>query len=242
MNTVSRKIKLEDGQKIFFFSDPHFGHRNICRGTTSWDLNDHGGTLSVRDFDTLEEMNDKIVNDINDTVKEDDWLVCLGDWAFGGRDNTWNFRDRINCKNIILVLGNHDEQIESNRQLNNCYRDLGVGIFTGTPDLGAAVYAQHIFESVYGRLQLNVKDSKGSRTYECNHFPWVVWDKAHHGRVHLYGHVHGSYTHPGRAMDVGIDNINRLYGDFCPLSEDQIADYMEGREFIQQSHHNSKTN
>ena len=30
------KIKLEPGQQLFFTSDTHYNHKNICRGVTNW--------------------------------------------------------------------------------------------------------------------------------------------------------------------------------------------------------------
>ena len=36
--------------------------------------------------------------------------------------------------------------------------------------------------------------------------PIFEWNRMHHGSYHLFGHVHGSQTIPGRAIDVGIDN------------------------------------
>lgn len=248
MGTVTRTLKLGPDQKVFFVSDTHYDHKNICRGTTTWDLKEHGGHNSVRDFDTLVQMNDTIVNDINAVVGQDDWLIHCGDWSFNGVENIWKFRSRINCKNIILVLGNHDERIDANKLLPNCfqrYSEEGQFVFPedSHSDFDRQVNAQELFNGVYGRLQLLVKRADGTkRTYEINHFPWVVWDKAHHDRIGIYGHVHGSYTHPGRAIDVGIDNIKKLKGNFQPMSEAEIAKYMEGREFQKVSHHNKNTN
>ena len=35
---------------------------------------------------------------------EDDFLIHLGDWSFGGFDSIKEFRSRINCKNITSVV------------------------------------------------------------------------------------------------------------------------------------------
>ena len=214
-----KKIVLGEGQQIFFFSDPHYGHGNICRGTTRWDLEQHGGQDSVRDFNTIEEMNDAIVKGINDTVGEDDWLVCLGDWSFGGKDNIGIFRNRIICKNLIHILGNHDNHIS---------RDKDIQGYFGY--------------NVYSYLELTVSSDKGKSTYNLLHFPMTIWNKAHHGRIHLYGHVHGGYTAPDRSMDVGIDNAFKMFGEYRPFSQGDIAEYMENREYIKRSHHDENTN
>ena len=106
---MEMKIKLEKGQKLFFTSDNHYNHKNLCRGVTNWRTID--GEIPVnqtRPFDTLEQMNDRIVVGLNSSVGEDDILINLGDFSFGGFENIEIFRNRIICKNIHLILGNHD--------------------------------------------------------------------------------------------------------------------------------------
>lgn len=104
------KIKQEQGQKIWFTSDTHYQHKNICRDVSNWPE-----SKWTRDYDILEEMNNIIVNSINLNVMEDDILFHLGDWSFGGFEMIEEFRNRIVCKNIHLILGNHDHHIERNK-------------------------------------------------------------------------------------------------------------------------------
>ena len=105
------KIVLEKGQKLFFTSDTHYGHNNICRATTNWTDADS----VTRDFKSLEHMNNTIVDNINSIVGENDVLIHLGDFSFGGFDNIAEFRSRILCKNIHLTCGNHDHHIRRNK-------------------------------------------------------------------------------------------------------------------------------
>lgn len=212
-----KKIILEGDQRVYFSSDFHLGHSNICRGTTRWDLTQHGGHDSVRDFDTLDQMNDAIINGINSTVGQNDFLVFDGDFSFGGKDNVPLFRKRIICQNLIMVLGNHDKWIP---------------------------HFDHLFGfNVFSYLELTVSEGKyGKRTYVLFHFPITIWNKAHHNRIHLYGHCHSKYVAPNRSMDVGIDNAFKLLGEYRPFSEKEIWNYMEDREYIQLSHHNKNTN
>jgi calcineurin-like phosphoesterase family protein len=101
---------------IWICSDPHYNHKNICRGTTNWRTTDNEIPVEqTRDFPTIERMNESILNGINWNVGQDDVLICLGDWSFGGFEFIQQFRDRIVCKNVHLVLGNHDHHIERNR-------------------------------------------------------------------------------------------------------------------------------
>jgi len=70
---------------VWITSDTHFSHKNICRGATAWRTQDGQVPISqTRDFETVEKMNAAIVNNINEVVGQDDMLIHLGDWSFGG--------------------------------------------------------------------------------------------------------------------------------------------------------------
>jgi len=185
------KLLLQGNTNLYFTSDTHYMHTNICRGTTRWtDAAD-----ITRDFKTLDEMNDHIVNGINSSVGQDDILIHLGDWSFGGFEMIEQFRNRINCKNIHLVLGNHDHHIDRDKE----------GI-------------RGLFSSVHQYLELEVKN-KGSlkmdhdnRTFESKfvlmHYPIMSWNKMNEGVIHLHGHVHlppHKRIGKGKMMDVGVD-------------------------------------
>jgi len=102
--------------KVFMTSDCHFSHKNLVRGVTNWRTQDGKIPVdSTRDFQTIEQMNERIVSGINNTVGQDDTLIMLGDVSFGGFDNIGLFLDRLVCKNIHLILGNHDHHIQNNR-------------------------------------------------------------------------------------------------------------------------------
>lgn len=183
------KIKLEPTQQLFFTSDTHYMHTNICRGTTRWSNADD----FCRDFDTLDQMNDRIVNGINLVVGQDDILFHLGDWSFGGFERIEEFRNRINCKNIHIVLGNHDHHIERDRE----------GI-------------RQLFTSVNQYLELEVKGKDWEQNYVLMHYPIISWNKMNDGVIHLHGHVHLSADRrigKGKTMDVGVDGngLNPLH-------------------------------
>ena len=111
------KLKIDSAkQRIWFTSDTHYNHKNICRGVTAWRTADDKIPIDqTRDFKDLGHMNDTIVNNINSVVGQDDILIHLGDWSFGGFDSIKEFRDRIICQNIYLAYGNHDHHIEKNK-------------------------------------------------------------------------------------------------------------------------------
>lgn len=209
------KIHLLENQNIYFFSDPHYNHKNICRGVTDWK-----SIRKVRDFDNLEDMNNKIVENINNLVKETDYLVCLGDWAFGGHKNIEIFRKRINCKNIYLIFGNHDDHIDKN---TNNYRDL----FT-------ACESQKILK--VSRIE---QGRKKNYIFHLNHFPLASWRDMKDGIIHLFGHLH-SQAHvkvmKGKSMDIGMDG-NNLH----PYSLDDLLSILKTKKIlnnvIRKDHH-----
>ena len=199
------KITLEKGQRLFFTSDTHYAHGNICSATTKWESSSN----LTREFNSLDKMNATLVNNINNMVGEDDILIHLGDWSFGGFEKIQEFRDRIVCKNIHLVLGNHDHHIERNKE--------GV---------------QKLFSSVQNYLRLEVVRPINKATTEkfifvCMHYPIISWDGMNNENIHLFGHVHlppHLRVMEGRAMDVGCDG-NGLE----PISLDEVVKILKDR-------------
>ena len=184
------KITLNKGQKLWFTSDTHFNHANICSATTTWNVNNGPTGSNFREFKSLEAMNDRLVEGINASVGQDDILFHLGDWSFGGFDSIRQFRDRLVCKNIHLILGNHDQHIARNKD-----------------------NVQEIFSSVHNVLDLIVKWNVGTpmqdeAKFMLMHFPIASWDNLARGVIHLHGHVHlppHRRIGPGKMMDVGVD-------------------------------------
>jgi len=194
--------KLLTSGNVFITSDCHFSHKNLCRGVTGWRTTDGKIPISsTRDFPTLDLMNDTIVNNINSKVGQDDTLIMLGDIAFGGFENITIFLDRLICKNIHLVLGNHDHHISNNRG----------GI-------------QDMFLSVQNYLEANIN----GENFVMTHYPFESWNGLNKGVIHLNGHVHLPASRKwgnGKKLDVGMDG-NNLY----PYSITEIVHMMDRRE------------
>ena len=235
---------------IYFTSDKHYGHKNICKGTTQWteEGRTEGGSHSLqstRDFDTVEQMNAAIINGINNIVKEDDELYDLGDHSFGGIQNIWECRKQINCKNIHLVYGNHDHHIESNKQYE-LPTDQDLELFYNLEllkkdyPIKRLINLQDLFSSCqyYKELKLD------GRMFILAHYAHRVWNHSHKGTIHLYGHSHGTLEDIpwGKSMDVGIDNAFKLLGKYRPFSITEIIDIMNTRETLIVDHHNKNTN
>lgn len=210
---------------IWFTSDSHYGHHNICKSVSNWNNKD-----GCRDFATLEEMNDKIVDVINIHVKEDDTLYHLGDWSFGGIDNVWNFRKRIKCENITLILGNHDDHIRKHKILPNCHiAGFGKeGFFKdGPPDVNKdfSVFGRSLFSYVLEYYSFFI----GKQEFILHHHPVEHWKDAEKGSIHLHGHLHGKIDNCElnsiyKRMDVCLER------DWRPYSVDDIMQIMSKRK------------
>jgi calcineurin-like phosphoesterase family protein len=198
------KLTLNKGQKLWFTSDTHYNHGNICSATTQWT-----NPVTCREFKSLEQMNAHLIGNINEKVGENDILFHLGDWSFGGFEQIELFRTQIVCKNVHIITGNHDHHIESDRE----------GI-------------QSIFSSVNKYLNLIVKWNVGTplmgeQRFALMHFPIASWDNMSRGAIHLHGHVHfeaDKRIGVGKMMDVGCDG-NELY----PIEMSEVLKLMRNQ-------------
>lgn len=205
------KIELKQGQRVWFTSDTHYNHANICKATTQWKDAD----AVTRDFSSLEKMNEELVFWINQRVAQDDILIHLGDWSFGGFENIQQFRERIVCQNVHLVLGNHDHHIERNKD-----------------------NVQSIFSSVNQYLDLDISwwvtgNKKERQRFICMHYPIASWNGMNDGAIHLHGHVHlpnRIRVAAGKAMDVGVDG-NALE----PIGLQEVLSIMRNRPLVKLS-------
>lgn len=211
--------------KIWFTSDTHFGHGNIIKYCNRPFLADadrealeaNGGTWHNGNWkrgsgwkmsrEAVEMMDNTIIDAINAKVGTDDILWHLGDFAMPGKYRYERmcryYRDRIHCQNIYLVWGNHDT------------RSIG-----------------DMFQRTHDKVRIR---EQGVDIVLC-HEAFAIWDKSHRGAWNLYGHSHAGAEKwldqimPGRrSMDVGVDNANKLLGEFRPFSFEEVYEIMKDR-------------
>ncbi len=204
------KIKQTEDLKVYYTSDTHYAHANICRGVSQWGDLDN----STRNFKTLTEMNNELVNAINRTVRPDDVLFHCGDWSFGNVSNVAEFRRRIHCKNVHIIFGNHDDHIEDDETLHGHFSSV----------------------QYYKELAID------GDMLCLFHYKQTIWNKSHRDAYHLYGHSHAGAEHMvnGRSMDVGVDNAYKLLGDYRPFSHEEVLHFLKGRKQKAIDHHGAK--
>ena len=171
---------------IYLTSDTHFGHKNIIKYVN-------------RPFETVEEMDQTILDNINKTVDRNDELYILGDFSMWGKYNKRaSYRDAINCKNVYLVLGNHDSHLIANGK-----------------------QSPFAFEKDY--LELEFKGTK----FCLSHYPFLSWHYRELGAIMCHGHIHSNgrsneinQWQQIRRFDVGVD-ANK----YTPVSMDYIFEF-----------------
>lgn len=162
-------------RKIWISSDFHFSHSNIIKFCPE----------SRGQFQSVDEMGETLVNNLNSDISVDDTLIIVGDIGFGKPAVTCDYLNRINGKKII-VWGNHDTRLRYSTEFASVKNIIGA----------------------YDYLEFtHIIDDK--KHHICvMHFPLMEWHRKHHGAINLFGHKHtpASKNIPtNRSMDIGID-------------------------------------
>lgn len=145
----------------------------------------------TRPYESVDEMNEALFKAWNETVGPDDRVFFLGDLCFR-KGAIEDVLKRLNGR-IYFILGNHD--FDNRKDVQDILKEH-------------CEWVGHYYHYKHQKV-----------SYYLMHFPMMVWNKAHHGSVHLHGHCHGDvpYT-PGehRIMDVGWDAVG---GRILPIEE-----------------------
>ena len=165
---------------------------------------------SSRPYSDVAEMNYELIHNWNEIVKPDDVVYNLGDFSFGSYDKTRNVLKQLNGK-IHFIYGNHDKVIKKHEE-----ELLGDGLLVST------AYDREIYV--------------GKQMLVLHHYGKRVWNKSHHGSIHLYGHSHGSLPPYGKSVDVGVD-CKEITDEYRPVHIDEVLAYMATRNQEVVDHH-----
>ena len=189
--------------RIFFTSDLHFGHRNIIE-------------YCKRPWNTVEEMDEGLIDNWNSIVGKDDIVFDLGDFAFASPQR-W--------KELIASLNGHHHLILGNHEIIR---------YPGKETLA-------LFESVNYQLLLNID----GRYVYLNHYPFLCyggsWKSPKNAVWQLFGHTHSRPNDSGHdkdrlanlfpyQYDVGVDNNN-----YKPISWESINDIINKQVWSKQT-------
>ncbi len=194
------EVERKREQQMWFTADLHLSHENIMRHCK-------------RPFGSIEEHDKTIITNINELVKPGDWLYILGDfalahaWSKYSKTTSTNsiqyYRQQINCRNVVLIMGNHDPHFSSGAPKQEL-----IDAFTSVHEILRIKFTIH---GIRNHLIL------------C-HYAMRTWRNSHHGSWHIYGHSHGQLSDDPLSLsfDVGVDSNN-----FKPLKLEQISKIMK---------------
>lgn len=141
----------------FFIGDMHLGHKNCI-------------AFDNRPFLTIEEHDQTLIENWNQSVCDDDEVYILGDFSFYNAKKTENILRNLNGRKY-LIIGNHDMKF-----------------------LDRHVRAQ--FEECVPYKEIRIINSEfidGKITLVLSHYPIPCFNKHYYGAYHFYAHVHNSF-------------------------------------------------
>jgi len=151
----------------------------------------------TRPYKDVEDMNQSMIREWNAKVAAEDTVYILGDVAFAPTNKAVEILNQLNGDKILIV-GNHDKKLLKDPVFRRCFKEV------------------HDYHEMYHNKTFVV----------MSHYPFLEWNRMHHGSVNLFGHVHGAKTgmEKYRSRDVGMDATGKVVS----LLDDVIADALKG--------------
>lgn len=187
---------------IWLISDTHFGHQAILT------FKDRQGNL-IRGsrFDSVQQMNECMLDNWNSVVKPGDHVYHLGDLMMMDKQEFSKFFPRLNGSKR-LVVGNHDDikflakgEFFSKIMMWRIFKDFGL-MLTHTP-------------THYSNL-LRLTNKTGKFPEDCTCL------------YNIHGHIHQNPSPRGPYRNVSVEAI-----DYTPIHietlRDQAQDYMNNQ-------------
>ena len=192
-----------EGRQVFFTSDLHFNHFNICK-------------LCGRPFSSRKEMNNTLINNWNSVVMDNDIVFILGDFCFDQRTQWIKFLKQLNGKKY-LVVGNHDKDSAIPHEM-----------FENVADIMQVYIYSYTVSNKDNSESKDIYDK-----FVLNHYCMVAWPGQWNGFYHLFGHSHTRKNNIGAdatlidkrplpSYDVGVDNNN-----FTPISQKDVVEILK---------------
>ena len=197
MDTLN--LEIGGGQKIYFSSDQHFGHKNVLR-------------FCQRPYETTKEMEKALIDNWNSKVTNNDIIFVLGDFFwFHGRHEIKRVVDKLNGKTIYIVPGNHckrtayelcDERVQLLDDISALYiREVG------KPQVKYEVYVSHMPLMTWPHRE------KGSYNF---------FGHIHSGPRSLSQVDQDLPFHKGLQYDIGVDN-----NEYTPIELEEIINILK---------------
>lgn len=183
-------------KNFWFQSDSHWEHAKIIQYVN-------------RPFSSVEEMNEKLIENWNKVVQQYDEVYMLGDVAFCKYDQIIKIMKRLNGIKHLL-LGNHDHHIVNHKKE---FED------------------EKIFNTMDDYKEVSINKQK----IIMSHYPFRSWNGMHHKNPSwmLHGHCHNSMEPLGKSVDVGVDSTYITgKAEYRPFHFDEIKRFMDKQPIL----------
>lgn len=138
--------------KNYFIADLHFGHSKII-------------PICNRPFSSLEDMHEKLINNWNNKVSNEDTVYILGDVCFKmSKTDIIKILKQLKGRKVLLK-GNHDRYV-GQRDFDEC------------------------FDGIYDIFQIT---EEKQQIVLC-HYPIIDFPGMYYGAKMIYGHIHDKYV------------------------------------------------
>lgn len=208
------KFNTRDEIKNWFSSDWHLGHQREF-------------VWKDRGHNSVKEHVDSVIDTTNEYVGENDRLYYLGDYCLNTEEDVFQeYIDRIKCKNIYMLWGNHNNPVERvyKNLIQEKYGDRNLQVYPFK-------YKNIIFMGHYMEMSIN------KQIIVLMHYPISIWNYMKDGSYMLCGHSHYSYNPTtkehtnGKTLDVGWDGHGR------PYEFSEIVEIMKYKNLKREDHH-----
>lgn len=173
---------------VFFTSDQHFFHKNVI-------------AFEQRPFETVEEMNEALIQAWNRVVSYHDTVYVLGDFVFHKYSNWVEVFEQL-MGDIVFIRGNHDDRKVLKRLVNE-------GFFAEYHDVG-----------MYMKV--------GGHQLWLTHYPMEIGLRPNKWSIH--GHIHSNPSTWENQLNIGVDSPllkSRQFGE--PVSLEELTEIMDAR-------------
>ena len=149
----------------YYIADTHYFHKNLIK------------RMDNRAFETVEEMNEYMIQQHNKKVRKNDEVIFIGDFSFGDTKATMEILKRLNGKKF-LITGNHEKYLSD----------------------------KNFDKSLFGWIEPYKEMHDNNRSVILCHYPILFYNKQYRKMedgsdktYHLCGHVHD--THDNKLLE-----------------------------------------
>lgn len=138
----------------YYIADPHYFHSNLIP------------RMDKRNFETVEKMNEFMIEAHNKKVRKNDEIVFIGDFSFGKADETMEVLKRLNGTKY-LITGNHERYLSDSSFDRNLFK--WIEPYKELKDNNRNVILCHFPILFYNKQYRRLEDGRDATYHLCGH-------------------------------------------------------------------------